>query len=69
MPGFNLGFNHGSSNFVDIDFNQTLDASTLAQRNQQNSTDCEVEGTENLILTELPFLMNHLQFLEASKVF
>ena len=52
MPGFNLGFNHGSSNFVDVDFNQTLDASTLAQGNEQNPTDCEVEGTENLISIE-----------------
>ena len=59
MPGFNLGFNHGSSNFVDVDFNQTLDASTLAQGNEQNATDCEVEGTEHLIFIE-PFLMNHL---------
>ena len=71
MPGFNLGFNHGSSNFVDVDFNQTLDASTLAQGNEKNATDYEVEGTgtENLILIDLPFLMNHLQFLKAFKVF
>ena len=53
MPGFNLGFNHGSSNFVDVDFNQTLNASTLAQGNEQNPTDCEVEGTDNLISIEL----------------
>ena len=69
MSGFPLGFNHGSSNFVDVDFNQTLDTSTLAQGNEQNATDCEVEGTKKLILIELPFLINLLQFLEASKVF
>ena len=49
MPGFTLGFNHGSSNFVDVDFNQTLNASTLAQGNRPNPTESEVEGTENLL--------------------
>ena len=47
--GFNLGFKHGSSNFVDVDFNQTLNASTLAQGNRPNPTESVVEGTENLI--------------------